>query len=328
MSKLPFEQRVLRRVVLRDAQTSPKFGVDPYKRSIPDLLQNGIINIDKPSGPTSHQVSYYVREIVGVAKTGHSGTLDPKVTGVLPVAVGRATRVVQALLPAGKEYVCVMHVHADVPRSRLDEVMGQFLGDIEQMPPVKSAVKRRKRMRRIYYLDTLDVQGADVMFRVGCQAGTYIRKLCHDMGQKLGCGAHMAELRRSKAGPFDESTLCTLQDVTDAVHYWRKDKDESHLHRLVRPMEEAVSHLPHIWVLDSAVDSLCHGASLKVPGVHSFHDCIELDQMVAILTMKGELIAIGRAKMQASDLLKKTQGVAVKPDQVLMAPSVYPKMEK
>src|SRR3989344_4524186 len=186
MSELPF-QKIQRKILLRkEADTSPKFGQRPEDRSTETMLQYSVINIDKPRGPTSHQVSAYVQQILGIKKSGHSGTLDPKVTGVLPVAVGKATKIVQALLPAGKEYVAIMHLHDDLPEEKIRSACAQFVGRIKQLPPLKSNVKREWRFRKIYYLEILEIKGRDVLFRVGCQAGTYIRKLIHDLGTAMG----------------------------------------------------------------------------------------------------------------------------------------------
>ncbi|MBR9700767.1 RNA-guided pseudouridylation complex pseudouridine synthase subunit Cbf5 [Candidatus Woesearchaeota archaeon] len=178
MGNLPFERRDVKVIEKTKAKTSNKFGKKPSERSVKELLERGIVVIDKPPGPTSHQVSAYVQKILKIPKSGHSGTLDPGVTGVLPVALNKGTRIVQSLLTAGKEYICLMHLHKEVPREQLDEVLKQFIGKIKQLPPIKSAVKRRWRYRKIYYLELLDVQGQEILFRVGCQAGTYIRKLC------------------------------------------------------------------------------------------------------------------------------------------------------
>src|SRR3989338_5350507 len=191
----------------RSATTNPKYCCPPQELRLPQLLRSGIVIVDKPSGPTSHQVSAYVRDILGLSRTGHSGTLDPKVTGVLPVALEASTRLTACLLTAGKDYVCLMHLHKPIERAVLEEAFKAFTGTIQQMPPVRSAVKRQWRARNVYSLEILDLEGQDVLFRVSCQAGTYIRKLCHDMGEALGAGAHMSELRRTRAGPYDESAL-------------------------------------------------------------------------------------------------------------------------
>lgn len=331
MGNLPFE-RIEREILVRqpDLTSGEKFGCDPFKRPIHELLTYGIVNIDKPSGPTSHQVSAFVQKILHIKKSGHSGTLDPKVTGCLPIALGRGTRIVQGLLTAGKEYVCLMHLHAPVEETRIREVMlKQFVGKIRQLPPVKSAVKRQYRNRKIYYIDILDIQGQDVLFKVGCQAGTYIRKLCHDIGESLSSGAHMAELRRTKAGPFNEgTTLCTLQDLTDAYHYFTEQQDESLLRNLVKPVEVAVDHLPKVWVADTAVDAIAHGATLKAPGIVKVESEIQVGEPIAVLTLKGELIAVGESLMISKDMQSKERGVAVKSSQVFMQPGVYPRVEK
>lgn len=178
MGDLPFERIDRTPLIRQQATTTEKFGCDPQKRSVKELLDYGIVNLDKPSGPTSHQVSAYVKGVLHLNKTGHSGTLDPGVTGILPVALGRGTRVVQSLLTAGKEYVCLMQLHEERSTKEVEAALKKFTGKITQMPPVKSAVKRQWRKRNVYYNELLDHKGTEVLFRTGCQAGTYIRKLC------------------------------------------------------------------------------------------------------------------------------------------------------
>ncbi|MBN1386149.1 RNA-guided pseudouridylation complex pseudouridine synthase subunit Cbf5 [Candidatus Woesearchaeota archaeon] len=321
---LPFEKIKRELLVRKKAKTDPKFGCLPEDRKASDIINYGVVNIDKPRGPTSHQVSAYVQKILGISKAGHSGTLDPKVTGVLPIALGRGTRAAQALLIAGKEYICLMHLHKPVDGARLGQVLERFRGKIMQKPPVKSAVKRELRERDIYYLDVIEIKEQDVLFRVGTQAGTYIRKLVHDIGKELGTGAHMAELRRSKAGPFDESTLFTLQDLTDAFHYLREG-DDLYIKHVIQPIEKAVSHLPKIFVLDSTVDSLCHGANLNVPGIAQLDSGIEEGDMVAVMTLKDELVALGDAQASSRQMMAD-KGRAVNVKKVFMLPGIYPKM--
>ena len=178
IEQLPFEENNREIIIKKEVKTSEKFGKDPYTRNVEELINNGIININKPKGPTSHQVSSFVQNILNIKKSGHSGTLDPKVTGVLPVALEKATRIVNVLLPAGKEYVCLMHLHDDHQEYEIRKIMASFVGEINQLPPIKSAVKRQYRIRKIYYIKIHDIIGKDVLFTVGCQAGTYIRKLC------------------------------------------------------------------------------------------------------------------------------------------------------
>ncbi|PIN86763.1 RNA-guided pseudouridylation complex pseudouridine synthase subunit Cbf5 [Candidatus Woesearchaeota archaeon CG10_big_fil_rev_8_21_14_0_10_44_13] len=326
--KLPFEGIKREILVRRETETSPKFGKKPEDRDTGELIAYGVINIDKPKGPTSHQVSAYVKQIMGVSKSGHSGTLDPKVTGSLIVALDKATKVTQGLLTAGKEYTAIMHIHDDLEEYDIYKACGEFVGKIRQMPPIKSSVKRQMRTRSIYYLDILEVDGRDVLFRVGSEAGTYIRKLIHDIGQKLGCGAHMAELRRTKVGPFDESTLVTMQDLQDAFWIYKNKKDDKELRKMIQPMENAVAHLPKIWVMDTTVNSLCHGALLHVPGIAKAESNIEPEQLVAIITLKGELVATARAKMNSSIMAKSERGIAAKSERVFMEPDVYPRVER
>jgi len=323
---LPFENREFDVVVKKDVSTSFDYGCVPEERSIEDFLDLGVVNVDKPGGPTSHEVSSFVKSILGVKKAGHAGTLDPGVTGCLPVAFSSATRIVQVLLNAGKEYVCLMHVHSGFTREKLDEVFSKFTGEISQLPPVKSAVKRAVRKRTVYYLDVLDVRDRDVLFRVGCQAGTYIRKLVSDMGRSLG-GAHMAELRRTKAGPFGEGSLVTLQDLKDAFHYFKEEGSEKFLRKVVLPFESAVSFIPKVYVLDSAVDSLCHGFNLKLPGVVKFDSDIVKGSVVAVMTLKGELIGYGSAVCDSNSLLGGS-GVAVRIEKVFMRRGLYPRFKK
>ena len=326
--KLPFEKTNRKVLIKKKAETSDKFGCDPFKRSVDELINYGIINIDKPKGPTSHQVTAYAKEILGLKKAGHSGTLDPKVTGVLPTAIGRGTRVVQTLLIAGKEYVCLMHIHAKIEKDEIKKTMEEFIGRIEQMPPVKSAVKRQLRKRSIYYLDILDIQDQDVLFRVGCEAGTYIRKLCHDIGKDLGVGAHMSELRRTKVASFGEDSLVPLNDIKDSLLYYKEEGNEKYIRHVIQPVEAAVKHLPKIWVLDTTVNSLCHGSNLKVPGVSKLHSDIKLNDVVAVMTLKDELVCIGLAKMISKDIMKKKKGIVVFVNKVFMLPGIYPKIEK
>ncbi|MBN1544291.1 RNA-guided pseudouridylation complex pseudouridine synthase subunit Cbf5 [Candidatus Woesearchaeota archaeon] len=326
--ELPFEKTKRKILVKKQSETSDKYGCSPEARSTEQLLQLGIINIDKPKGPTSHQVSAYVQKILGAKKGGHSGTLDPKVTGVLPTAIEKATRIVQALLVAGKEYICLMHLHKEVPEEQIMKVMKEFTGKITQLPPLKSAVKRQWRERRVYYIEILDIVGQDVLFVIGCQAGTYIRKICHDIGKSLGTGAHMAELRRTKAGPFNESTLATLHDLTDAYWYYKNEGNDRLLRHIVQPVENAVSHLPKVWVMDTTVDTLCHGADLAVPGIAKLESGIEPDQTVAVMTLKQELAALGTAKINSNDMMRRDRGIAVKTKKVFMDPGTYPKVQK
>lgn len=311
-----------------DASTDDRHGTYPEKRAVLDLMNYGIVNVDKQEGPTSHQVAEYVQKILNIAKAGHSGTLDPHVTGCLPVALGRATRVVSALLPAGKEYVCIMHVHAPVSGEHLREVCKAFTGTIRQLPPLKSAVKREWRDRTIYYLVIHETDGQDVLFTVGCEAGTYIRKLCTDIGEKLGCGAHMSELRRTKAGPFHADSSVSLTDLADAFAFFKEDHDEQGIRSCILPFERAVEHLPKIHVLDTTIDTLCHGAALNIPGIAKLTDNVETGRLTAVLSLKGELIGLGEAMMDAKEVMRQERGCVMGRMKIFMDEGTYPKFEK
>ncbi len=308
-----------------EAETSDKFGKKPEERSAEELISCGIINLDKPRGPTSHEVVAWVKRVLGVEKAGHSGTLDPKVTGVLPVATGKATKALQVLLLGGKEYVGVMHFHESVEEEAVQRVFKEFKTVIYQKPPVKSAVVRRVRKRRIYTLDLLEMEGKDVLFRVSTQAGTYIRKLCHDIGLVLGGGAHMAELRRTRVSDFTEEESVYLQDVMDAYVFYREEGNEKELRRCILPVETAVRLVPKIWIQDSAVDSVCHGAELAVPGVVKFEDVGREGQLMAVMTLKDELVALGKARMTTKDILKRGKGIVVTTERVVMERGTYPR---
>lgn len=246
----------------------------------------------------------------------------------MPVAVGSATKVIQALHLAGKEYVCIMRLHGDVEEEKVREVCKEFMGPIYQRPPMRSSVKRRVRVRLIHYLDVLEKDGRNVLLRVGCESGTYIRKLCHDIGEVLGCGAHMRELRRTRSGPFTEENIVTLHDLKDAYVFWKEEGDEAYIRKALLPVELGVQHLPKFYVRDSAVDAICHGADLAIPGIVKIENDIEERDIVAILTLKGELIALGEAIMRTEDVMKEKRGIAVKTKRVIMKPGTYPKLWK
>ena len=322
MNQLPFENIERKILTRKEAETNPDLGYRPEEKKTEEIVSYGIVNIDKPKGPTSHQVSAYVQKILNINKSGHSGTLDPAVTGVLPIALGRATRIVQTLLTAGKEYIAIMHLHKNVEEEKLrDTINKYFIGKIQQMPPLKSSVKRQLRTRTIYYFDILEIDGKDVLFKVGTEAGTYIRKLIHDIGQKLKIGAHMAELRRTKAGPFDELTLFTLHELTDSYYFWREENNDKFLRKVIQSVENGVKHLPKVWVFDTTIESLCHGVDLKVPGISKLNDNISKEENVAIMSLKDELVALGVAKMD-SDEMMADKGIAVQTEKVFMQPGV------
>lgn len=315
-----------RKLVLRSkAHTNPNFGKKPDERGIEEYINYGVVNLDKPAGPTSHEVVAWVKAIFNIEKSGHSGTLDPRVTGVLPVALGESTKVVQAM-QADKEYVGIIRFHEKQDKSRIIKTFKEFIGEILQRPPVKSAVKRRLRKRRIYYMDIIETKEKDVLFRVGCEAGTYIRKLCHDIGEVLGCGAHMVELRRTKSGSFTEETSVFLHDLKDAYVTWKESGDEALIRQAVQPVERVFDNLPKVFIRDSTVDALCHGADLAIPGLVKIDADVNVNDIVGIFTLKDELVAIGEARMDTKAMLVNDAGIAVRIRRVVMKPGIYPRM--
>lgn len=250
-------------------------------------------------------------------------------TGVLPIALEESRKIVQALLSSGKEYVCVMKLHREAKEKQVRNVLKEFEDTIYQRPPLRAAVKRRLRMRRIYYIDFIEMDGRNVLFKVGCEAGTYIRKLCFDIGEVLGCAAHMQELRRIRAGPFVENgDMVTLHDVAYWFMEWQEQKDERILRKFIQPMEKVLVLVPKIYVRDSAVDAVCHGANLTAPGVLSLETEINKGLTVAVLTLKGEVVALAKAVASTEDILNMGHGVVAETKRVLMLRGTYPKCWK
>ena len=261
---------------------------------------------------------------------GHGGTLDTKVTGILPITLEDATKMVQALLYSGKEYICVMKLHGDVREDQVKRVLAEFEDEIYQRPPLRSSVKRQLRTRRIYYNDYLELDGRNVLFKVGCEGGTYIRKLCFDIGEILGVGGHMQELRRTRAGPFLETSAkkVTLHDVAYWFGEYEEKKEQSILCKFIEPMEVALMQLPKIIVRDSAVDALCHGANLTAPGVLLVDTGIIEGSTIAIFTLKGEAVALAKALVSTQEIMDFNHGAVAALARVLMPRGTYPKVWK
>lgn len=221
-----------------------------------------------------------------------------------------------------------MQVHADVSESTLRDVLNEFTGEIYQKPPLRASVKREPRKRFIYQLTVHEIDGRTVLFTCSCQAGTYIRKLCSDIGEVLGCGAHMRKLRRTRSGPLTEdSGLVNLHELSSAVTEYQKG-NESSLRAIIKPMEIALGALPEIVIRDSAVDAICHGADLAVPGIVKLDSAIEKNKPVALFTLKREAVALGRALMTSREILDQEKGVTAKTELVLMERGTYPALWK
>ncbi len=290
----------------------------PGARPVEQLLRNGIIILDKWPGPTCNDVSATVKKLLKREKTGHAGTLDPAVSGVLPITLDNACKVVPALQNLDKEYVGIMRMHKDVDFVDVQKTAKQFIGTITQRPPLRSAVARKERERKISSLNILEVDGRDVLFRISCQAGTYVRVVCHDIGKKLG-GANMTELRRIRSGRFDESKAVRLQDVVDAYEDWKSSGDEK-IRDYVLPIEAAIEHLPKIIIKNSAVRSVANGSPVYTPAVSIISREINVGDLTAILTLNGELVALAKSNT-TSDI--KGKGIAAKTDRVIIDKNAY-----
>ncbi|RNJ77784.1 MAG: RNA-guided pseudouridylation complex pseudouridine synthase subunit Cbf5 [Nitrosopumilus sp. H8] len=305
--------------------TDPSYGTPPEKRSIEQLLDYGLILLDKPPGPTSHETVAWTKRLLGIEKAGHSGTLDPQVSGVLPLGLGEATKALGVLLLGPKEYHALGRVHTLASKERLAEVVSMFSGPIYQRPPQRSAVSRQTRIRTIHELEVLERKERLLLMRIVCESGTYIRKLYYDMGEILGPGATMIELRRTRVNQFYESDgLVTLHELANAFALW-KDGDGSRLSAMIRPVEDAFSELKTVVIRDSAVDALCHGAQLAVPGVLQVTAGLKKGDLVAVYTQKGEAVALAEASMPEDEIRDATRGYAFETRRIIMAPGTYPK---
>ncbi|MCW4014370.1 MAG: RNA-guided pseudouridylation complex pseudouridine synthase subunit Cbf5 [Candidatus Bathyarchaeota archaeon] len=311
--------------VKAEEETNPEYGCPPNERPMSQHIQFGMLVVDKTSGPTSHEVAAWIKKLLDLDKVGHGGTLDPKVTGVLPVTLQDSTKIVQALLDSGKEYICVMRTHDDVSEETVRKTLDLFTGEIYQRPPLRSSVSRRLRTRYIYDIDYLEGDGRNWLFKVACQSGTYIRKLCFDVGEVIGCGAHMQELRRTRSGPFTEKEMYSLYDLSEAVDL-REEGDDSKLREIIRPFEDAAQLLPKIWIRDSAVEAVCNGAQLAIPGILRYESGIQVNDLIIVMTQKEEAVALMRADMSSGKIQSEDHGIAATIERVMMPSGIYPKL--
>ncbi len=232
-------------------------------KSTKEILEFSIINIDKPSGPTSFKVDTIIKKQLGAHKTSHFGTLDPKVTGVLPIAINRACKLLGFFIRKDKTYIGIMHTAKEISMEKLQQIINKkFIGILTQLPPKKSRVKRQERQRQIYEFKLLEQQNKNILFEVKCEAGTYIRKLIHDLGNEIG-GAHMLELRRTEAGIFNEEqkNFTNLYEFQKAVEEYEKGNEKS-LREILIPGEIISKIMPTIQVKKEAIEKLYHGSPI------------------------------------------------------------------
>lgn len=313
-------------VYIDDAITNDNFGYYPDKRPIPNLLTYGLILLDKPPGNTSHEIVSYVKKILNIEKAGHSGTLDPGTTGLLPIGLEEGTKIIPTLLLGPKEYVTLARLHNQISLEKLNHILKEFTGEIFQKPPQRSSVKRQTRVRSIYELELLDKFDRLILIRILCESGTYVRKLIYDIGEVLEVGASMIELRRTKVCDFkDESQYIKLHDLVDAFTIYKDNNDEEKLRKMILPIETALTHIPAVKIRDTAVDALCHGAQLAIPGIVAIPKELKKNDLVGIYTQKGEIVGLGRSLMDFDDYTTKRKGISFEINRIIMKPNTYPK---
>ena len=313
-------------IVIDQDITDDAYGTYYDKRTLEQLLNYGLIILDKPPGPTSHETVAWTKRILKIPKIGHSGTLDPQVSGVLPLGLGEATKALGVLLYGPKEYHALGRLHSLPSKEKLDEVIDMFTGEIFQKPPQRSAVLRQTRTRTIYELEVLEQKERLLLTRILCEAGTYIRKLYYDIGEILGPGATMIELRRTRVDQFYESDgLVTLHELANAFALWEEKKDDAKLMKMIKPIEYALSELKSVIIRDSAVDALCHGAQLAIPGILQISPNLKKGDIVGIYTQKGEAVALAESTMSEEEIRDATKGYAFETKRIIMTPNTYPK---
>ena len=312
-------------VTIDEDITNPEFGVYYDKRSIEQLLEYGLILVDKPPGPTSHEVVAWAKRILELPKIGHSGTLDPQVSGVLPLGLGEGTKALGVLLLGPKEYVGLGRLHSLPSKEKLQQTLDLFKGEIYQKPPQRSAVLRQTRTRTIYELELLEQKERLILLRVMCEAGTYIRKLYYDIGEILGFGSSMIELRRSKVYQFSEEQLVTMHELTDAYYTWKETADSEKLRNIILPIEHTLSEIKSVVIRDSAIDSLCHGAQLAIPGILQISPGLKQNDLVAVYSQKGEIVALAEALLSEPEIKENNKGYAFQTKRIIMKPNTYPK---
>tara|TARA_Y100001970_G_scaffold238118_1_gene299107 strand:+ start:9477 stop:10439 length:963 start_codon:yes stop_codon:yes gene_type:complete len=313
-------------ILENDAITDDRYGISPNDRSLESLLDAGVILVDKPRGPTSHQLTAWTREILGIHRLGHGGTLDPFATGLLTMLSGKATRLTDLVLTGDKRYIAVVRFGRDVDQNELQKTLENLTGEIYNVPPLESAVKVRVRTRIIHSFDLIDseIESRLAVLSISCNAGTYIRTLARDMGLILSTSCELLELHRDRTGDFVQTDACTMQQLIDAVFLWKEHDDDRALKRLIAPVESILTSLPRIVVKDGAAGAISHGAALARPGIVSIDAGIEEGSNVVLQTLKGEAIAIAETRYNTEKIISMENGNIAQPKVVLIQPDVYP----
>ena len=310
----------------KDAVTNPKFGSAPSERSLDELLGSGILLVKKPRGPTSHQLTAWIRDILGIKKTGHGGTLDPIATGLLTILCGRATRLTDIILKGDKRYISIIRFGRDIDSIELEELLNSLVGELYNVPPKESAVKVQVRTRKITSLSLLDFDSSSriAAIEISCVAGTYIRTLTRDIGLLLDTSCEMLELHRDRTSIFDENMACDMHQLADAIFLWKEHNDERSLRKLLTPVETILTKIPSITIKDGAVAAMTHGAPLARPGVVDASSGIISGSLVVISSMKGEAVAVANISVDIDEVLNMKKGQVAVAKSVLMPTGIYP----
>lgn len=287
------------------------------------LSAGAFLLIDKPRGPSSHQVTAWVRDLVGVDRAGHAGTLDPNVSGLLWVGLGPALKLLPLMLEFPKRYVGLVAFHGAVTPSDLDRVVAEFTGPIFQTPPVRSAVRRERRVRVVHRFDVVERTKDRALVDLVVDSGTYVRTLAVDVGEALGLGGNLVELRRTGTGPFTEDRAVTLSTLADAASRARAG-DGSALTALLHPMEEVWREFPVLRLRSGAAAAVAHGAALAKGGIASVSRPFRAGASVVMLGTAGELIAVGIALKDSDAPAPAHEGWVAAPERVFADPKAYP----
>ena len=308
------------------AKTNNSFGCNPEERPLEELLECGIILIDKPPGPSSHQLAAWARSMLGINRIGHGGTLDPFATGLLTLLCGRSTKITAELLRKPKSYVAVIRFKTPVPEDELKSLVDTMKGEIFNVPPKESAVKVQVRTREVSESKLVQTEEDDRvhLLSISCEAGTYIRTMVKDLGLLSGKKCELLELHRSKSGTLEDQMACSMQQLSDAVFLWKQHDDPRGLERLVCPVETVLNDIPSIVIKDGAVSALSHGAPLARPGVVSVPKGLPLGSTVLISSLKEEAVAVSELSVHSDSIPEMKSGQIAAPKTVIMPPGTYP----
>ncbi len=312
------------RIKLGEVSKPSNYGIDPENLSIEQRLASGFILLDKPKGPTSHQIASWVRDLLGLDRLGHGGTLDPFATGVLPLMAGKSMKLTKGILKTDKTYIAVLRFAQETSLDSLNEVISKLSGRIYNVPPEISAVKVQVRTRKIYNFELIEATTTQAIVKIACEAGTYIRTIARDMGLLIGYKVELKELRRENSGRFNLSDCVTLQQVADAVWLWKECDNSAALEKIIHPTEKLLLDKPYIVVKDSAASALCHGAPLLRPGLIEVSDKLSSGLEVAAFTSKNEVVGIIKMSKSFTEISSETTGEIGKPVMILMEQDRYP----